>query len=297
MFMVGISLSFSIAKRKAMGETDWSIYRHAIKRAAILFTLGMIAQGNLLEFSLATLHPFYSVLHGIAAGYLIATLVALKFRARGQALLTTMFLVVYWVLLVSIPVPGVGRGVLTPTGNAAIYIDTLVMGRFHYGENTWFLSYLGFASSVLLGVLAGDLLLSPRSSRKKCQALFGYGAGLLMVGLLWSIWLPIIKLLWTSSFVLVAGGLSCLTMATFYLLIDVLGYRRWVFPFTVIGVNALAVYMATNVFDFRKIGNIFVGHLLPRVGRWDDFFARVTAFAVIWIILYWMYRTKSFVKV
>jgi predicted acyltransferase len=297
MFMVGVSLSFSIAKRKRMKESDGRILYHAIQRFLILFVLGMVAQGNLLDFSLASLHPFYSVLHGIAAGYLIATIVVLKLRVRGQAVTTAIFLVGYWILLYIIPVPGVGRGVLTPTGNAATYIDSLVMGRFYYGENTWFLSYPGFASSVLLGVLAGEMLLSDRTAKAKCFALYGYGACLLAAGLIWSIWLPIIKLLWTSSFVLVAGGISCLMMATFYLVIDVLGYRRWVSPFTIIGVNALAVYMATILFDFRKIGNIFVGHLLPRVGRWDQVLSESAALAIVWLILYWMYRTRSFVKV
>jgi predicted acyltransferase len=297
MFMVGVSLSFSIAKRKRMNESDRSIYSHAIQRALILFALGMVAQGNLLEFSLATFHPFYSVLHGIAAGYLIATIVTLKWKAKGQAVATAIFLVAYWILLLIIPVPGVGRGVLTPTGNAATYIDSLIMGRFYYGENTWFLSYLGFASSVLLGVLAGEMLLSDQTPKVKCVMLYGYGAGLLVAGLIWSVWLPIIKLLWTSSFVLVAGGISCLMMATFYLTIDVLGFRRWVFPFTVIGMNALAVYMATILFDFRKIANIFVGHLLPRVGRWDLFLSESAALVIVWLILYWMYRTKSFIKV
>jgi predicted acyltransferase len=300
MFMVGVSLSFSIAKRKRMNESHRSIYAHAIKRAVILFILGMIAQGNLLQFDLATFHPFYSVLHGIAAGYLIATVVTMNFKAKGQAITTAVFLVSYWILLLMIPVPGVGRGVLTPTGNAATYIDRLVLGRFYYlplgQENTWFLSYLGFAASVLLGVLAGELLLSNRTKKFKCITLYGYGAGLLVFGLVWSIWLPIIKLLWTSSFVLVAGGISCLMMATFYLLIDVLGYRKWVFPFTVIGMNALAVYMATELFDFRKIGNIFVGSLLPRVGRWDEVMAYSASLAIIWLILYWMYRTRTFVK-
>jgi len=296
MFMVGVSLAFSIAKRKLMNESPRSIYLHAIRRTLIMFVLGMAAQGNLLEFNLATLHPFYSVLHGIAAGYLIATIVTMNFRAKGQAIVTAIFLVTYWILLLVIPVPGIGRGVLTPSGNAAANIDTLITGRFHFGENTWFLSYLGFASSVLIGVLAGELLLSARSRKVKCLALYGYAAGLLVLGFIWSIWLPIIKLLWTSSFVLVAGGLSCLAMATFYLVIDVLGYRKWAFPFTIIGVNALAVYMATELFDFRHIGDVFVGHLLARVGPWDEVLAQSAAFAIVWLILYWMYRTRSFVK-
>jgi predicted acyltransferase len=296
MFMVGVSLTFSLAKRKRMRESHGAIYAHAVKRAVLLFILGMIAQGNLLQFNLATLHPFYSVLHGIAAGYLIATIVTLNFNVKGQAITTAIFLVGYWILLLTIPVPGVGRGVLTPTGNAAIYIDTLIQGRFHFGDNTWFLSYLGFASSVLLGVLAGQILLSARTKKEKCLMLCGYGVGLLVLGLIWSLWFPIIKLLWTSSFVLVAGGISCLLMAVFYFLIDVIGYRRWVFPFTVIGMNALAVYMATEVYDFRRIGDIFVGSLLPRVGRWDEALSAVASLTILWLILYWMYRTRSFVK-
>src|ERR1035438_6568484 len=131
MFMVGISLVFSIAKRKLMNQSPRSIYLHAVKRVIILFVLGMAAQGNLLEFNLATLHPFYSVLHGIGAGYLIATIVTMNFRAKGQAIVTAIFLLVYWILLLAIPVPGVGRGVLTPSGNAAAYVDSVVMGRFH----------------------------------------------------------------------------------------------------------------------------------------------------------------------
>lgn len=296
MFMVGVSLTFSLAKRKRMRESHGAIYAHAVKRAVLLFILGMIAQGNLLQFNLATLHPFYSVLHGIAAGYLIATIVTLNFNVKGQAITTAIFLVGYWILLLTIPVPGVGRGVLTSTGNAAIYIDTLIQGRFHFGDNTWFLSYLGFASSVLLGVLAGQILLSARTKKEKCLMLCGYGVGLLVLGLIWSLWFPIIKLLWTSSFVLVAGGISCLLMATFYFLIDVIGYRRWVFPFTVIGMNALAVYMATEVYDFRRIGDIFVGSLLPRVGRWDEALSAAASLTILWLILYWMYRTRSFVK-
>ncbi len=252
MFMVGVSLAFSIAKRKSLNESHRSLYSHALRRAAILFVLGMVAQGNLLEFNLATFHPFYSVLHGIAAGYLIATIVTLQFKVKGQAIVTAIFLVLYWILLISIPVPGVGRAVFTPTGNAAAWVDTVIMGRLHYGENTWFLSYLGFASSVLIGVLAGELLLSSRSPQMKARMLYGYGAGMLVAGLVWSIWLPIIKLMWTSSFVLVAGGISCLMLATFYLIIDVLGYRKWVFFFTVIGMNALAVYMAPPIVGLSK---------------------------------------------
>jgi predicted acyltransferase len=297
MFMVGVSLSFSLAKRKLNGASDKALYLHALERALILFVLGMMAQGNLLQFDLSTLHPCYSVLHGIAAGYLVATVVMLWFRPMGQAIVTAAFLILYWILLITVPVPGVGRGVLTPTGNAATYVDHLVLGRFAYGENTWFLSYLGFAASVLIGALAGNLLRSARSAKNKCLLLSAGGVGMVLLGLIWSFWFPIIKLLWTSSFVLVTGGISCLLLAAFYLIVDVRGYRKWAFGFVVIGVNALAVYMATMLFDFRKIGNIFVGHLVPRIGRFGSLLEATAALTIIWLLLYWMYRTKSFVKV
>ena len=182
MFMVGVSLSFSLARRKLSGATHKVLYLHALKRALILFVLGMMAQGNLLQFDMATLHPCYSVLHGIAAGYLVATVVMLWFRPKGQAIATAAFLILYWILLITIPVPGVGRGVLTPTGNAATYVDHLVLGRFAYGENTWFLSYLGFAASVLIGALAGNLLRSSRSAKDKCLFLFAGGVGMVSWG-------------------------------------------------------------------------------------------------------------------
>jgi predicted acyltransferase len=297
MFIVGVSLPYSLARRRAQGAAHKAIYFHAVKRALILFLLGMIAQGNLLAFDLSKLHPCYSVLHGIAAGYLIATVITLNGSPRWQISIVAGSLLIYWGLLMWLPVPGFGRGVLTPSGNAATYVDQLVLGRFHYGTNTWFLSYLGFGSSVLLGVLAGELLMSPRSERSKILILLGAGILLIMLGLVWSIWFPIIKLLWNGPFVLVGGGISSILLGLFYGIIDVLGWRRWAFGFAVIGMNSIAVYMATMLFDFRHVGNIFVGSLLPRLGAWAGAVEAAAAFAVVWLILLWMYRTKTFIRI
>jgi predicted acyltransferase len=297
MFVVGVSIAFSTTRRRAAGASRGKIYLHAARRAAILFVLGMMAQGNLLAWDLSKLWPCYSVLHGIAAGYLIAVAVALEFRPKTQILITAAFLLLYWGLLMLVPVPGVGAGVLTPTGNMATWIDQLVLGRFHHGENTWFVSYLGFASSVLLGAMAGHVLLSSWTAAVKLRLLTSAGAGCLAAGFVWSLALPIIKLLWTSSFVLVSGGFSFLALALFYWMVDVRGWRGWAFPFRVVGMNPIVAYMATMLLDLRSIGNIFVGGLLPRVGRWDSLFSDAAAFVVLWLFLYWMYRTRSFVKI
>jgi len=297
MFIVGVSIAFSTTRRRAAGSSRRTLYLHAARRAAILFVLGMMAQGNLLTWDLSKLWPCYSVLHGIAAGYVIAVAVTLEFRPRAQILITAVFLLLYWALLMLVPVPGVGAGVLTPTGNMATWIDQLVLGRFHHGENTWFVSYLGFASSILLGLMAGHILLSSRTAAAKLRLLAAAGVGCLAAGLVWSLALPIIKLLWTSSFVLVTAGFSFLALALFYWMVDVRGWRRWAFPFRVIGLNPIVAYMTMSLVDLRSIGKIFVGGLLPRVGRWDDLLSETAAFLVLWLFLYWMYRTRSFVKI
>jgi predicted acyltransferase len=297
MFIMGAAIPLSVAKRRAKGVTDRSLLLHAVRRALIMFCLGTITQGNLLLFDLSKFRPCYSVLHGLAAGYLLATIVVLKVKEKWHPATIGAFLLVYWAMIMLIPVPGVGAGVLTPQGNVATYVDKLVLGRFHYGENTWFLSYLGFGASVLLGVLAGQILMTGRAVKSKIYRLLGAGAVSLVVGLLWSLWFPVIKLLWTSSFVLIGGGVSFLVLALFYWIIDVRGYRKWAFGFIVIGMNSIAVYFATEVFDFTRVGNVFVGHLLPRLGRWDSLVEASAAFAIVWLILYWMFRKKEFIKI
>jgi predicted acyltransferase len=83
----------------------------------------------------------------------------------------------------------------------------------------------------------------------------------------------------------------------FYLVIDIWGYKKWSFFFVVIGTNAIAVYVATHLFDFTLIGNVFVGGLLKWLGPWGPFVEASAALAVIWLILYWMYKTKTFIKI
>ena len=297
MFIMGAAIPMSLAKRRAQGETDRRLLLHALWRAIVMFCLGTITQGNLLLFDWNKFRPCYSVLHGLAAGYLVAVLVAVKVKTKWHAATIAAFLLAYWAMVTFIPVPRVGAGVFTPKGNLPTYVDQLVLGHLHYGENTWFLSYLGFGASVLLGVLAGQMLMSDRTPRSKIYRLLIAGVLSLVGGLVWSLSFPVIKLMWTSSYVLIAGGLSFMALALFYWIIDVLGYKKWAFGFVVIGMNSITVYFATEVFDFRHVGNIFVGHLLPRIGRWDSLVEALTAFAIVWLLLYWMYRKKEFVRI
>ena len=297
MFVMGAAIPMGMARRRACGETDRTLLLHASWRALVMFCLGTATQGGLLLFDWWQFHPCYSVLHGLAAGYLVATIIVLKVKPKWYAATIAALLLAYWAIVKLIPVPGVGAGFLTPNANLPTYVDQLVLGHLHYGWNTWFVTYPSFGASVLLGVLAGQMLMSNRAPMNKVYRLLAAGALSLVGGLVWSISFPVIKLLWTSSFVLIAGGISFIALALFYWVIDVLGYKRWAFGFTVIGMNSIAVYVGTILFDFRHVGNIFVGHLLPRIGRWADFVEASAAFTVVWLILYWMYRKKEFIRI
>ena len=298
LFVVGVVMPFSFNKRLARGDSKRELYFHIIKRVVVLWILGMISQGNLLAYDLSKLHIYCNTLQAIAAGYLIASILMLELNIRWQMITTAALLLLFWALMVWVPVPGYGAGVLTEEGNLAIYIDNLILGRFSDGlAYTWILSSITFGGTVMLGVLGGHLLRTDKSKIAKVMWLLGLGVGCLVLGWVWGMVFPIIKHLWTSSMVLLAGGWSLLLLALFYLLIDVWGLRKWAFGFVVIGMNAIAVYMACHMFNFKLIGNIFVGGLEKWLGQWNYFVQEVTAFAVIWLILYWMYRKKTFIKI
>jgi predicted acyltransferase len=300
LFIVGVVMPFSFQKRIDRGDSKKKLHLHVIRRTVILFVLGMIAQGNLLEYDLSKLHIYSNTLQAIAAGYLIAAILILNLRLTWQIGVTAALLLLFWALMVKVPVPNHGAGVLTPDENFAIYVDQLILGPFIDGTNppyTWILSGMTFACTVMLGVMAGHLLRSGKNDKVKVLWLLGAAAGCLVLGQVWSLAFPIIKHLWTSSFVLYSGGLCYLLLAIFYLVIDVWGLKKWSFGFVVIGANAIAVYMATHLINFRNIGEVFVGGLEKYTGNWYAFIQAVAGFAVVWLILWWMYRKKTFIKI
>ncbi|MBP7933201.1 MAG: DUF5009 domain-containing protein [Phycisphaerae bacterium] len=298
LFISGVAMPFSFAKRLGSGHDQRGLYAHVAKRFAILFVLGMVAQGNLLAYDLSKLHIFCNTLQAIAAGYLIAALCLINLRLVGQIAVAVGLLLGFWALMAWVPVPGHGAGKLTPDGNLAIWLDHRILGAFQDRTTySWILSSMTFGCTVLLGAFAGQLLRSSLRSWLKAMVLLIAGGACFLVGLGWNPWFPIIKHLWTSSFVLYSGGMSLALMGLFYLLIDVWGLRRWAFVFMVIGMNAIAVYMANMLFDFRRIADIFVGGLGKWTGSWQDLIRAAGGFAVVWLILLYMYRKKTFVKV
>lgn len=297
LFVSGVSLPFSMSKWRSPDGSLRGFYFRLARRLALLWILGMAIQGNLLDWNLEKLRLYSNTLQAIAAGYLIATVFMLALSIRGQAVATAALLVGFWLLMEFAPYPGKADAPYGPWNNFAKYIDTLVLGRFvdkwHY---TWVLSSMGFGATVMMGVFAGYVLRSRRSEGERLARLVALAAGCLAAGWVWSYWFPFNKYIWSGSMNLWACGWCFALLAAFYFVIDMRGYRRWAFPLVVIGTNAIAVYAATHLFDFKIITNIFIGKLTP---RWGDFGAFVTVAVTLlipWLILLYLYRKRTFIR-
>jgi len=264
----------------------------------ILFVLGMVAQGNLLAFNLSKLHIYCNTLQAIAAGYLVSAVFLLELRLRAQIIGTAILLILYWLLMAFVPAPGYGMGALEPKANLALWVDEAILGRFRDGTAyTWILSSLAFAATVMLGVFSGLVLRSGKSKVLKLLCLVGAGAACLAAGWAWSFPFPIIKHLYTSSMVLWAGGWCYLLLALFFLVIDMWGFRKWAFPLVVIGMNAIVAYMAGDFINFGDIGNAFVGGLARHLGDYGPFVKQLAGFLAGWLMLYYMYRKGTFLRI
>jgi predicted acyltransferase len=299
LFVVGVVLPLSLTRRLEQGANRGQLYRHAVRRLLLLFLLGLIYNG-LLDFNFSHLR-IAGVLQRIAICYFIAALIVMNASIRKQAIITGAILVGYWIIMVTIPVPGVGAGVLTPAGNLGGYVDRAILpGRFccyRLGDNEGILSTIPAVATTMLGVLAGHWLRSNQSGARKVRGLALAGLGCLVVGFVWGLAFPIIKNLWTSSYVLVAGGWSLLLLAGFYWVIDVRGYKRWSYFFTVIGLNAITVYVADRLFRFRIVTDIFVHGFIDYLGPFKPLFYSVCVAATIWLFLWFLHRQKIYLKV
>jgi predicted acyltransferase len=158
----------------------------------------------------------------------------------------------YWLLMMLVPVPGYGPGRLDVEGNLSHYVDRIVLGHHNYASTkTWdpegIVSTLPAIATALFGMLAGQVLRMKTSLAERMTTLFFIGNALLAAGLICDIWLPINKKLWTSSFSLFMAGLAFVLLAMFVYLVDYLGYQRFFKPFVIMGMNAITVYMLSEL--------------------------------------------------
>jgi predicted acyltransferase len=248
LFIVGMAISISTARLGARGYPDRLLLARALRRAVVLFALGVLIS-NFPFYDVAALR-IPGVLQRIALCYFFALLIALKARAPAQAAVTVLLLAAYWALITLVPVPGYGAGVLEPQGNLAAYVDaTLLHG--HLLRDGWdpegLLSTIPALATTLLGVLTGQWLSTSGSRGQKTLGLFAAGAAAIAIGQAMGLWLPMNKSLWTSSFAVFAGGIALLLLGACYWLVDVKGYRRLAAPLVIFGVNPIALYALASL--------------------------------------------------
>ncbi len=298
LFVVGAVIPFSINKRLASDSSKSRLYVHLIRRVIILFVLGWIVQGRLLNLDINEFHVFSNTLQAIAVGYFFASVAYLHLSKRGRYLLFAACLIIYALLLTVPQVPGIGRSMLLPDKNFALYVDHIIMGRFDDGyQYTWILSGFGFTATVLSGLFAGEIIQSNLKREKVALYLLVIGLTGVALGLIWGIWHPIVKKLWSSSFVLFSSGLCFLLLAIFYWIIDVKGYRKWAFFLKVIGMNAIFAYMVSHVINMPAISENLLFGLEQYVGDYYYLVTAIGGFAILYLVLWYLYKNRTFIKV
>lgn len=252
LWIVGVAMTLSMSKRLAAGASRAHLFGQAFRRALILYVFGLIVYVY-PGFDWST-QRLLGVLQRIAICYLIATSIYLTTRLRGQIVWIISLLVGYWLLMTLVPVPGYGPGRLDVDGNFAHYVDRIVLGPHNYlWTRTWdpegIVSTIPAIATVLFGIMAGHVLRLARTLPERTTWLFLIGNLLIGLGLILNIWMPINKKLWTSTFSVFMAGLDFVMFAIFLWCVDGLGFKRAMKPLVIMGMNAITVYMASELLD------------------------------------------------
>jgi len=324
-FVVGASIAYAFEARLARGATKGQLALHTVQRAAVLFLLGVVVN-SFPYFRLAHMRVL-GVLQRIALCYLVVGLFYLwdrRISTKVAALVAA--LAGYWILLRWVPVPGAGvPGKDIPfmdvSQNLVSWIDRHVLPHHLYLEAPEFnlrdpeglLSTLPALGSTLLGLLTGLWLRMKKPLAARAWGVAAGAAVCLAAGYLWSLWFPLNKNLWTSSFVLVSAGWSLTVLAFAFWAADVCGWRkRWTWPWLVLGSNAIAAYMFSELAmsilynihfmsDGRRTDVVawIISHFYVHIpGHGIGQFAySLTVLAFCFIPIWALYRKKIFIKV
>ena len=259
-FIVGMSVVFSLQKiLETKGKR--AAYSRLIRRFLLLTLLGIIYYGGIAR-GVENIR-LVGVLQRLALTYLFTSIFFIHFRLRGLIIAFFVLLLGYWALLSFVPVPGLGHVSFAEGHNWANWVDQHFLPLKKWDGN-WdpegLLSTIPAIGSCLLGLFA-SLLLRKKSvtGMKKVYWLIGGGIALVLMGYVWGLQFPVIKKIWTSSYVLVAGGYSLMLLGLFYLVLDVWKIRKWANIFVWIGMNPITIYMARNIIDFNDLARRFVG--------------------------------------
>ena len=297
LFVVGLVMPISFSRRLA-GASKSNLWKHILKRAAILWVLGMIVQGNLLSYNFSKIAFYSNTLQTITIGYLVASALILYLDVPAQLLVTLGLVAAYGLIIAVVPVPGLGKPVIEPYHNIAAYVDSFVLGAHVDGTDwTWILPGMSFGALVMAGVFASYILRAAMPALRKVGALFVTGLVLSSAGLVVSQVQPMIKRIYTSSYTLFSAGLCFLLMALFYLLIDYWKFTRWTKFFIIIGSNSIFAYVLGELYSFDGLAGVFLQGLKLHMGAWYPVTLAVGAYTVFWLILWHLYRQRIFIRI
>lgn len=301
-FMAGVSLPFSVNSKLNKGVTKKQITLGIVKRTILLIFLGVVFNG-LFRMDFGNLR-ICSVLSriGIATG--LGGLIFLWAKDKYILPICGGILLFYWILLTCFAAPGFEAGDLTMQGNVVSYLDSLVTPgklylKIHDPEGL--MTNIPAVVNALLGIISGLWLINREKSQMHKFYLHLIGGGIcVVISLIWNEFLPFNKNLWTSSFVMLTGGLSFLLMGLFYFIIDVKGFKKWTFPFRLIGMNSILIYMAAcgGIFNFGHLNWYFfngISRFLEKANR--GLFMAFTLILIELLFLFICYRRKIFLKV
>ena len=331
MFMAGVAIPFALKKTPSDSPSKgsikgslpidgevWrgSIYWRLVRRVLLLWIFGMMVQGNLLALDPQRIYLFTNTLQAIAVGYFFSALLYLHTSWKTQIGIAAGLLLTFWAAMEWITIGGYGGGDYTPHGNLAEGIDMMVLGRFRDtaqvidGEvvvkasytYTWILSSLNFVVTVLTGVLAGEAIKNSKLINSKFKInteglLLVAGAAMVALGWTWDLVHPVIKHIWTGSMVLVSSGYCFLLMGLFYWWIDCRGHNKHLTLLKVYGMNSITAYVVSHVISFKSVSRSLFFGLEQYVGDYYDFLIRFSNIAILFLILYILYRNRIFLRV
>jgi len=310
LFIVGVSIALAYSKRLDAGAPKKSLYKKILIRSLTIYLLGLFLW-LFPQFDFGNMR-WVGVLPRIAIVFLACALLFLNTNWKQQIKIGAIILVLYYIIVAYIPMPGIGKPDLSVVGmNWACHLDTLILPGYMWQE-TWdpegILSTFPAIVSGIIGMLIGRLYLSVKDENKRLVWLYFIGFSMFLAGGLWNWFFPINKNIWTSSYVLYTSGLGTLALATCILIVDMWGYKKWTFLGVVYGANAITSYvlagMLTVVFYGLNIGGSSLNEWFMSGMTSAGFAAEFASmlYAIIYMLIIFvpaliLYRKKIFIKV
>lgn len=325
-FLVGVALPYSIASREARGQSRALMTAHAAWRALVLVLLGVFLRS---VGKPQTYWTFEDTLTQIGLGYLALFLLGFK-PDKFQWMVLGAILAGYWLAFVLYPLPPAGfdypavgvppewshqaSGFISAhfnkNSNLAWAFDRWFLNLFprvapftHNGGGYATLSFIPTLGTMILGLFAGQWLRADIGEKEKLRRLTAAGIAGIILGLMlhYTGICPLVKRIWTPGWTIFSGGACFLLLAGFYYIIDIRGFRKWAFPLLVIGMNSIAIYVLVHLIDGFIIDS-FKTHLGQNFFKflgdgYETLLSGGTALLIFWLILYWMYKRKIFIRI